>query len=283
MAIKIKNLIKKSHIDPTFFLLIIWYIINGEILDFFVFFLALIIHEFGHFIVAKKLSYKLNFFKLSIVGASLNYDNSLENNDEIKIALAGPLFNLISGILVSSIWWAFPSIYSFSYKFFISSLFLGLFNLLPVFPLDGGRVVMSFLSKNFDRKKVLKILKILNILFSFLFFFLFILSCFFNYNPTLILMVVFLLGGYLSVCDEGKYERLYLFKKKIKNFSKARILYMVENTSLKEMLTKIERGKYTIFYIQFLNGRYKFISEDVAINLSLKFDINTKISDIFNI
>lgn len=283
MAINLK-IVRKIPVDPTFFLLFIWYFISGRILYFFVFFLALLNHEFGHYFIAKKLHYKLNSFRLNFTGARLNYESGIfENSDEIKIAVAGPLVNIISAILITSLWWIFPIFYHFTYSFVCQNLFLGLFNLLPVFPLDGGRIMLCYFSKYYKKQKVLKFLKLGNIVFSCLFFILFFISCFTNYNPTLALMVIFLIGGLLSLNDEAKYERLYLFKKRKKNFSKIRTFYVYPDTMLFELINRIESAKYTNFYVQFSNGKYKIISEDVVLKLSLNFDLKTKLNDIFEV
>ena len=83
--------------------------------------------------------------------------------------------------------------------------------------------------------------------------------------------------------NDIKYERLYTLKKVIKNFTKTRILYVKNSTRLDELLKKIETGKYTVFYVQFSNGKYKFLSEEVVIKLSLNFDLRTRICDIFKL
>ena len=90
-----KKIIKINPISPAFFLLFFWFLIFGKIDLFLIFFLTLLIHELGHFIVAKRLGYKLNSFYLTLTGAQLNYNSGIfENKDELKIAIAGPLTNI---------------------------------------------------------------------------------------------------------------------------------------------------------------------------------------------
>ena len=179
-------------------------------------------------------------------------------------------------------WWIFPSIYGTTHMFVYQNLVLGLFNLLPAFPLDGGRVVSCLLAEKFSKTKVLKWLKISNLILSFIFLILFFVSCFVNYNPMLILTVVFMLSGIIDTNKEIRYERLYFFKKQQKKILKTRVLYVDYNTTLDEMLKKIERSKFTIFYVDLFGIKCKILSETTVINLTLNFDIKTKIGDILN-
>jgi len=278
-----KKIIKINPISPAFFLLFFWFLIFGKIDLFLIFFLTLLIHELGHFIVAKRLGYKLNSFYLTLTGAQLNYNSGIfENKDELKIAIAGPLTNIFLSIFLISLWWIFPSIYGTTHMFVYQNLVLGLFNLLPAFPLDGGRVVSCLLAEKFSKTKVLKWLKISNLILSFIFLILFFVSCFVNYNPMLILTVVFMLSGIIDTNKEIRYERLYFFKKQQKKILKTRVLYVDYNTTLDEMLKKIERSKFTIFYVDLFGIKCKILSETTVINLTLNFDIKTKIGDILN-
>lgn len=280
---KIKKLIKLNPISPAFFLLFFWFLISGKITIFFIFFLTLLIHELGHYIAAVALGYKLNSFYLTLTGAQLNYNSGIfDNKDEIKIGLAGPLTNIFIAIFIISLWWIVPSIYGVTYLFVFQNLVLGLFNLLPAFPLDGGRIVSSLLSQKYSKTKVLKGLKISNIILSIVFFILFFISALTNYNPMLILTVVFLLSGIIDTEKEIKYERLYFFKKRKRSILKTRILFVPFDITIDEMLKKIERSKFTIFYVEY-SGKHKFLPEDVVINLSLSFPFDTKIGEILDL
>ena len=170
MLDRTRFLLNKSAIHPIFFLLLIWFIISGRILSFFSFILVLIIHEIGHYIFAKKLGYKLSKFRLLPFGAELNYTEQLfESRDEVLIAFAGPIFNIIFSVINVCLWWIFPSLYSLSSELVFESTMLALINLLPAYPLDGGRILLGLLNGKFNRRKSLKFLKILNVTFVFVF------------------------------------------------------------------------------------------------------------------
>ena len=120
-------------------------------------------HELAHFFIAKKLGYKLNKLYVMPYGICLNYkENIISNNDEIIIALAGPIINLIFCCVCVALWWLFPETYYYLDYFCFCNLVLAVFNLMPCFPLDGGRVFVAIISKYYDREKVYNI-SIINI------------------------------------------------------------------------------------------------------------------------
>ena len=262
-------------------MLFFWFLFFDKISTILIFFLALFTHEAGHYFTAKKLGYKLNSFCLTPFGASLNYSSGIfENKDEFFIAISGPFVNIFLSIFLTAFWWIFPFTYFYTSEFVFQSLLLGLFNLLPAYPLDGGRVIKALFSSKIESEKVFKLLRISNIVFAVIFFSLFVVSCFKNFNPTLALMTVFLTLGFFDFKRETRYEMLYFFKKRHKNFSSMRVIFVDPKTKILSMLKKIERSKMTLFFVQFENGKYKFISEQKLINLSLSCDVNTKIEDV---
>ena len=270
-------LLNKSAIHPIFILLFIWFIISGKILSFFSFILVLIIHEFGHYIFAKKFGYKLNKFRLLPFGAELNYSEQLfESRDEVLIAFAGPLFNIIFSVLNVCLWWIFPSLYLITSDLVFESTMLALVNLLPAYPLDGGRILLGLINGRFDRKKSLKFLKILNMFFVIFFIICFIISCLTDYNPTFILMSVFLLSGLLEIESENRYELVGLVKKSDKNFRRVVIKNVDYGTRLIDIVRQIEPRRRTIFLL----NNNKIITEDYIMKLSMRYPLDSNINKI---
>lgn len=278
----VKNILKKIPIHPSFVLLFLWFVISNNILSFLMFTLVVLTHEFGHYFVAKKCGYKLDYFYIAPYGVSLNYkEKSFENHDEILIALAGPCVNFALSVFFVSLWWIFPITYSVSVNFVYQSILLGLFNLLPCYPLDGGRVVCGILSKQMPRKKAIKIVCILNYVFSITLALIFVYSCFSNFNPTLLLSAVFLFLGNLDIKNEGKYFPLTITNKKIKNFSRPIFIYSNGQVLLSNLIKHIEINKFTIFVISLENGKTKILDENMAKSLALKFSPAISVNEIF--
>lgn len=275
------KLAKKLPIHPTFFLLAIWQIVSGEAVEFFTLTAVVLIHELAHYLTAKKLGYRLTNFYLAPYGVSLNYkDEKFDPKHEIFIALAGPVINLVLCLVLTAFWWIFPVTYCYTIDIFKSSLFLALFNLLPAYPLDGGRTLTAILSEKTSRKIALKISIVFNIVFCVIFFALFVVTCFYSYNPTFALMVVFLLSGVMDSSFEGKYERVSALEKTPKNFSQIKQFFVGEDVTMSQLLSKIDGSKFTIFYVSFKSGKTKILTEKSVLNLCKKYPLSAKICEL---
>ena len=274
---------RKFNVNPAFFIILIWLIFATDIIVAVSYFLVILIHELGHYYVAKYCGYKLSKFSLSPYGVSLSYyGQTLEQKDEIYIALAGPVVNLVVALITVAFWWIFPTFYLVSYNFVEVNLIIALTNLLPAFPLDGGRVFVSLFSNIVERRKALKITIIFNVVLSVMFFILFFVFCFINFNPTYLLFAVFLTMGVLDLNFLSKYEKINVFNKKMKNFSKPKIYVINENVKLKDILNKIEGNKTYLFVLMQENGKSTILSDEFILKLSLNFDVNQSLRDLIN-
>ena len=183
--------------------------------------LCLLFHEFAHAIVAKRLGYKLNKINLMPHGVSISGNNVYFcYKDEIKIAIAGPLSNFVFVVVLLALWWAFPQIYVYTYDLYVSNLVIGVVNLLPIYPLDGGRILLAILSKKTNRKKALKVVQILGVTLSSLIVVLFVATTFYTPNFTLLFFGVFLFTT--SVCETKniQYTRINNLEYKISRINK---------------------------------------------------------------
>lgn len=280
MRAKLKIILKSIH--PTFILLFLWFIFNHNISSFLTFFFVVLSHELGHYFMARRLGYKLDSFFIAPYGVSLNYkDKVFESKDEIKIAFAGPCVNFIFSFILVSFWWVIPEIYNFSYEFVFQSLMLGLFNLLPCYPLDGGRIFVGLISQNKPRNYAIKISIVMNIIIASLLLILFFISFFINFNPTLCLCAVMMILSVLDWKSESKYKPISLFKKKTKNFSKPFFITINGNITISQALKHVEVNKFTIFVVILNNSKTKLVDEQTLKILSMKYPINLSFDEIY--
>lgn len=274
---------KKFSFDPVCLIVWLWLFVFCNFSIAISYIIAIILHELGHFLVAKLLGYKLNKYSVTAYGVSLSYfDQNIDYRDEVKIALAGPIVNLICAFVVVGFWWICPSSYFFSYNFVQISIVLALFNLLPCYPMDGARVFIGFSNFFIKDKIAKKITIILNFLLFFVFAILFFVFCFINFNPSYLLIAFFLLMGLFDLQFVSKYEKINIFKKSFKNFVNPNFCLVDTNVSIKEMLNKISTSKTTIFVVVLESGKIINISEKLLIKLSLNYGINTKLNSILN-
>lgn len=127
--------------------------------------LAAFIHEAGHIFTAKLLKIELKELSLGLFGAGMTTTTSLLSfNKEILLCFAGPALNLICFIVLLP--FGFSDL-SFGNYFLISSLFLGILNLLPISDFDGGRILSAILCKALPQKNVFAIMNLISFLFIF--------------------------------------------------------------------------------------------------------------------
>lgn len=157
----------RIRIDLKIFIFIIIFILTKQIEIYGVLMLFAFIHECGHMIVGILLKFSPN--KLEImpyglsVGFNVNYDDynikvKKGNKLAIKkliIAMAGPITNLI----ITIIFMCFPiNFIGIKRELIIySNILIGIFNLIPIYPLDGGRIVKNILHINCGLQQSYKI------------------------------------------------------------------------------------------------------------------------------
>lgn len=110
---------------------------------------SVLIHEFGHVLVALRLGAKVRGITLLMLGGASDMEQVPERPiDEFKVSIAGPLVSLGIGTLLLILHGFTTSPELSLYGFWIGqmNIGLGLFNLLPAFPMDGGRVLRAALA-----------------------------------------------------------------------------------------------------------------------------------------
>ena len=193
----------KFKVNPLFFALALALIAFGHALDFVWTMLALLFHESAHALMARARGYVVKKMVLLPYGAMMSAGENFDKTSSVLIGLAGPLCNLLLALVTFGLWWLFPSAYAYTISFLYANLSLGLFNLLPVYPLDGSRVVLGFCK---NKIKAVKGLQIAGIVCSFLFLGLFVSSFFFGLNFTFGIMAVFLFYGATFASKDETYS-----------------------------------------------------------------------------
>ncbi len=121
----------------------------------FIFFLSLLLHELSHSYVAMKFGTRIHSITLHLFGGlAMMEDIPRSPEKEWRIAIAGPLMSFfLGGVFLLTFWGIKPlSFVIYPVKILVFMLgfwnvVLGTFNLLPAFPMDGGRVLRAFLAK----------------------------------------------------------------------------------------------------------------------------------------
>ncbi|MFB6087879.1 MAG: site-2 protease family protein [Haloarculaceae archaeon] len=120
-------------------------------------FVGVVLHEFGHSLVALRFGYPIGSITLWLFGGIAQMDEMPEDwKQELVIAVAGPVVSVALGVISYGAFVVAPadgSLPAAAIKFLLGYLAvmnvgLALFNMLPGFPMDGGRVLRALLARN---------------------------------------------------------------------------------------------------------------------------------------
>ncbi len=168
----------------SFLLLILWFFISSinegysfegaihRIFFIFAIFGCIILHELGHALTARKFGCETKQIILLPIGGMAQMKQLPQKPlEELLVAIAGPLVSFGIAIFIYLILGSSQALDlsqkaqhlddfskgSFLFNLFLINLILAIFNLLPAFPMDGGRMLRAVLAMKFSRSKATKI------------------------------------------------------------------------------------------------------------------------------
>ncbi|MBE5743130.1 MAG: hypothetical protein E7358_00235 [Clostridiales bacterium] len=252
----------RFRIHPLFLIFGIYFAFTGKVFSFLVFTFTAVIHEIGHFIASEKHGYALKRITLMPYGAIIE-GNSLDIKlkDEISIALAGPLLNFMVAVIFIAIWWIFPVTYAYTDLAVFANLSIAIINLLPCYPLDGGRVILALLSLKLKRSLALKIVKILGVVISLIGVGLFICSIYIKVNFSLLFFSTFIFVGAVSKSQDGRYLKIFenLKYKKVTSPKEIKNVIISIEQPIKKLYSIISGDYY--YVITVIDGDKKILLE----------------------
>ena len=187
-------------INPLVYIFIVIMFLTGSFKEFIIIYSLIIIHECGHILFSYLFKLKIKHIYLYPLGGISVVESNLNIHPikELIILMMGPIFQQIAYLLLSVL---FPY-YIKIIKVYHSGILL--FNLLPIYPLDGGKIVNVLLQKIFPYKVSYKIVIILSYFITF--------TIFFMSNKTYINNYIFIILLVLIITKE-KNKIYYIYNK----------------------------------------------------------------------
>lgn len=230
-----KNLFK---INIFTYIFLILSMLSGFFREIILIFFILVVHEMGHFFLMKLNLIEIKSITIYPYGGMIK-SNMLINTNSLKVLIIS-----LGGILSQLMLWL---IFFISYKvgiidlsfyniFFKYNISIIIFNLIPIYPLDGFKILNSFFELIFSFKKSLYISFIISIVC--LLFFIFYLYLFKISNYVIVIFLIISLIEYLKS-----------FKYLINKFYIERIIYDINYKGLKSVKSLNDLKKNNFNYI----------------------------------
>ena len=256
----------------TFFLLVVWIVLSevltGASVDRVLFnlqfilavMICVLLHELGHLFAAKRFGIKTNKMVLLPIGGISTVEKITKSpKKEFLITIAGPLVNFSIAIIL---FFAIPvrdyisfdlgqyflalndfSVRTFLFFLFIVNLALAVFNMIPAFPLDGGRILRSVLDIKLTRVKATRVATTISNIIAIILLMIGLL-----FNPILVFLSLFLLIG--SFSENRTVHQMGLLKGfKVRDAMLKHITVFDPEDTMEHVVNVILRGSETNFVV----------------------------------
>lgn len=275
------------HIHPILIIFIMISFVTGTFLHLLIILTIVLIHELGHYTAARFFKWHINGITLWVFGGVMDTDEHGNKPvyEDVLVTLAGPLqhafvyfilylntFESLS-IMSSSIW---------ETVFFYNTLIL-VFNLLPIWPLDGGKLIFYVLSQFAPFKKAFNLVLITSIAACILFI------CgqvyLFSFNLSAFLVMLFLLKENHLEWKKRYYFFIRFLLKRYQGDSsiqKVSPISVPHHTLLMDVFARFYRGKKHSIYVVFPDKSRRVLDENDCLR-SYFYDkqVHVEMGDLF--
>ncbi|MCF3941885.1 M50 family metallopeptidase [Oceanobacillus alkalisoli] len=260
----VRNLLPPLHIHPILILFIGISLLTGTFMEMTIIFAIVFVHEMGHYLAAKFFRWRIKRVMLWVFGGVMETDEHSNRpvKEELIVTLAGPLQH----IPIYAALEVLLSVGAISESLFQTALWYNtvilLFNLLPIWPLDGGKILFYFLSVILPFRKALDGIFLLSLslcaslAFGYIFFYPFTLTY------TAIMIFLFL---------ENRLEwkrRFYVFLRFLmrryrgnEDVKKIEPLYLTGNSTLMDVFSQFKRERRHLIILRGTDSSVKRIDE----------------------
>lgn len=205
----------RIRIDLKIFLIAFIFILTNQIKLYMLIMLFALIHELGHLLAGLLLKLKPEKIEIIPVGVSIAFKlktddfnskigkSNLLEIKKILIAIAGPLINIII------IWVTLKLHINIIEKISIiyANILIVMFNLLPIYPLDGGRIIKGILNICIGKRKANKYINIISIIVTSCTTMLGLIATWYSNNIAIIFITIYLWIIVVKECKINKQKQ----------------------------------------------------------------------------
>lgn len=209
------KILKHICLDKFFLIFLLIIILTGRFNNFFPYFALIFIHELGHMITGIVLGYQLDKITFYPYGGitTFNLPLNIPLFKELLILVMGPIFQIIGYLLLRNF---FPFIKIYHYTLLI-------FNLLPIYPLDGGKIFNILFNYSLSYLKSFYFIFFISLTFT-LFIFIYNL---YHFNLNLLLMLIVIITKLIDTYKKRfYYYNRFLLERYLYHYSFAKIKYI---------------------------------------------------------
>lgn len=282
----------RLRFHPLFVVFMLVSVLTGFFVEMITLFGIVFIHELGHVTVAKGFGWKIKEIQFLPFGgvAVTEQAENVPAYEEMMVALAGPAQNaLMIGVAMvmrefnvsEAAWWQY---------FMSANLMIGLFNLLPVLPLDGGKILQALISYWLSYHQVMVGVTTISLLFSAVM----VLVSFLSFNSAGIQLNLLVIGMYLFLSNWQDYRNIpfrhirFLMGRQnrfvhwIRRGTLAQPIVVHRQRKIGDVLRMFKREKYHLIYVLNERGAIQTVfPEQKMIDAYLGQKPGTSVSDLF--
>ena len=208
----------KIEFHYTYILIALGFILTGYFHNLIVFTSIILIHELGHYTMAKLNKLEVEKIIIYPYGGLVKMNNLINTsiNKELLVAISGIMFQTIYYLLITILYYQ-GIIREYIYDLFtIYNSSILIFNILPIHPLDGSKILNLLLSKILPFNLTNK----LNIIISLITLIIILFINYYNFNYTLILTFGIIVDNLIRYHKHLKYIfNKFLLERYIYNFT----------------------------------------------------------------
>ncbi len=157
----------KFSVHPLFVAAGVLSALFGGLPVFVIYTLTALLHECGHVFCAAGMGFYCSKVTLMPYGAAAVCDmDGISVRDEFRLALAGPAVNAALCVALAGLWWFFPAAYAWTDVLMQANLVMLAINVLPAYPLDGGRAARCVMCKIMPERAADVVLRVLTVIFA---------------------------------------------------------------------------------------------------------------------